>query len=159
MTEHASGDDTPHTVRLIHVPVRVLDATRQHHDELMHEFSLLAVAEDIADDVPQRMVRLIETLGARYADVNERPDAEVDAAIARGDDTVDLNYEVAAHVVEAADHLGSLMDEADEFCRREQMLTLQRSAVIKRFATWYLDEFRRQIAGEPPLPWDGPLEP
>ena len=148
-----------YTVRLMGVPVHVLEAGRRHHEELMHEFSLLAVQEDIADDVPKRMLDLIETLGRRYADTSEQSNAQVEAALARGDTTVDVSYEVAAHVVEAADFLAALMAEADEFCAREQMLTLQRSQVVKEFSTWYLEEFRRQIAGEPPRPWDGPLEP
>jgi hypothetical protein len=137
----------------------VLDAARQHHTELMHEFALLAVADTLSDDLPQRMLDLIDTLGRRYATVSEQPDAAIEAALSSGADTVDLTYEVAAHVVEAADHLGALMDEADEFCRREQMLTLERTDVVRRFSSWYLDEFRRQIAGEAPQPWDGPVEP
>ena len=157
--ESASGTESVHTVRLVGVPVRILEAGRRHHQELMHEFSLLAVAEELTDDVPQRMLELIDTLGRRYAETGDAPNAEVDAAVARGDDTVDLTYEVADHVVEAANHLESLMAEADEFCEREQMLTLQRSDVVKEFSAWYLDEFRRQIAGEPPRPWDGPVDP
>jgi hypothetical protein len=156
--DSASGDAL-HEVRLIGVPVRVLVAGRQHHDELMHEFSVLAVAEGSRADVPQRMLDLIETLGTRYAGATERPDAEVDAAFARGDDRVDLTYHVSAHVVDAADRLSTLMAEADDFCRREQMLTLERSEVMRDFARWYLDEFRRQINGEPARPWDGPIEP
>jgi hypothetical protein len=150
---------TEHTVRLVAVPVRVLEATRRHHDELMHEFSLLAVQENLSDDVPKRMLELIDTLGRQYANTSDRSDAQVNAAIERGDATVDVTYEVAEHVVDAADRLGALMDEADEFCKREQMLTLQRPPIAKEFADWYLEEFRRQIAGEPPRPWDGPLEP
>lgn len=153
------ADDTLHTVRLLRVPVRILDAGRRHHQELMHEFALLAVAENLTDDLPQRMLELIDTLGRRYAETSDAPNAEVDAAIARGDTTVDLTYEVAEHVVEAADNLESLMAEADEFCLREQMLTLQRSEMVRWFSSWYLEEFRRQIHGEPPRPWDGPLEP
>jgi len=148
-----------HTVRLVGVPVRVLEATRRHHDELMHEFSLLAVQENLSDDVPKRMLELIDTLGRQYANTSDQSDAQVNAAIERGDVTVDVTYEVAEHVVDAADRLGALMDEADEFCKREQMLTLQRPPIAKEFADWYLEEFRRQIAGEPPRPWDGPLEP
>lgn len=156
--DDSPSDDPLHEVRLVGVPVRVLVAGRQHHDELMHEFSVLAVAEDSRADVPQRMLDLIETLGTRYASSAERPDAEVDAAQARGDDTVDLAYQVSAHVVEAADRLATLMAEADDFCRREQMLTLERTEVMRTFAEWYLDEFRRQVNGEPPRPWDGPLD-
>lgn len=152
-------DDVLHPVRLTRVPVRILDAGRRHHQELMHEFALLAVAENLTDDLPQRMLDLIDTLGRQYAETSDAPNAEVDAAIARGDTSVDLTYEVAEHVVEAADHLEQLMAEADEFCLREQMLTLQRTELVRRFSSWYLDEFRRQIRGEAPQPWDGPLEP
>jgi hypothetical protein len=154
-----SSDDEPlHEVRLVNVPVRVLAAGRQHHDELMHEFAILAVADGSQSHLPRRLVELVDTLGTRYAGAAERPDATVDAALERGEDTVDLTYRVPAHVVEAADRLSALMDEADEFCRSEDLLTLQRSEVQQRFARWYLDEFRRQVAGEPPLPWDGPLD-
>lgn len=153
------SDEATHPVRLVGIPLRVLDAGRRHHAELMHEFALLAVADNLSDDLPQRMLELIDTLGRRYATVADRPNAEVEAALARGDDTIDLTYNVAAHVVEAADRLGALMDEADEYCRREQMLTLERTDVVRRFSTWYLDEFKRQINGEPPQPWDGPLDP
>lgn len=158
---YADGDDdeTMHTVQLVRVPVRIMEAGRRHHDELMHEFAVLAVADDLSDDVPQRMLDLIDTLGRRYGHTGEPGNALFDAAVARGDDTIDLTYEVPEHVVEAADNLAALMAEADEFCRREQMLTLQRSELVRQFADWYLEEFRRQINGEKPRPWSGPLDP
>lgn len=157
--DDSPANDAVHTVTLVGVPVRVLVAARRHHDELMHEFSLLAVQEHLADDVPKRMLELIDTLGRQYATTSDQSNAQVEAAIERGDITVDVTYDVAEHVVDAADRLAALMNEADEFCKREQMLTLQRPPIAKQFADWYLDEFRRQIAGEPPRPWDGPLEP
>jgi len=156
--DDSSGDEPLHEVRLVNVPVRVLVAGRQHHDELMHEFAILAVAESSPSHLPRRLLELVDTLGTRYAGAAERPDSEVDAALERGEDSVDLTYHVPSHVVDAADRLGALMDEADEFCRSEELLTLQRSEVQRRFARWYLDEFRRQIAGEPPQAWDGPLD-
>lgn len=152
-------DESMHTVRLLNVPVRVMDAGRRHHDELMHEFAVLAVADNLSDDVPQRMLDLIDTLGRRYGSAGEPRNAQVDEALARGETTIDLTYEVPHHAVEAADSLAKLMAEADEFCEREQMLTLQRSDVIRAFSDWYLEEFRRQINGEPPRPWDGPVDP
>jgi hypothetical protein len=136
-----------------------MDAGRRQHDELMHEFAVLAVADGLSDDTPQRMLDLIDTLGRRYGSAGEPRNAQVDAALARGEDTIDLTYEVPHHVVEAADNLAALMAEADDFCEREQMLTLQRSEVIRDFSEWYLEEFRRQVNGEPPQPWQGPLDP
>ena len=156
--DQSTGDDELHEVRLVNVPVQVLAVSRQHHDELMHEFAMLAVSLEDRDAVPVRMLELIDTLGTRYGRAADRPDALVDAAIARGDQSIDLTYQVPAHVVDAADALEQIMDEADEFCRDEQMLTLARSDVQRQFARWYLDEFRRQINGEPPQPWDGPYD-
>jgi hypothetical protein len=149
-----------HDVHLLAMPVRVLIASRERHDELMREFALLALGGPSGrPDIPQRLLELIEILGVRYGHAAARPDELVDEAIARGEDTIDLSYTVPAHVVDAADRLDELMREADEFCASEQLLTLARSDVMVDFATWYLDEFRRQVAGLPPRPWEGPLDP
>ena len=77
----------------------------------------------------------------------------------RGRTAIDVVYHVPDHVSDAAEQLELLMRETDEFCRQRQMLALARPDLYVRFSEWYLDEFRRQIAGEPPRPWDGPLEP
>jgi hypothetical protein len=149
-----------HDVHLLNLPVRVLIATRERHDELMREFALLALGGPAGrPDIPDRLLELIEILGVRYGYAVARPDELVDAAVARGDATIDLSYTVPAHVVTDADNLDALMREADEYCRTEQLLTLARSDVMLAFSDWYLDEFRRQVAGEPPRPWDGPLDP
>ncbi|MDQ1633668.1 MAG: hypothetical protein QOJ32_477 [Frankiaceae bacterium] len=153
-------DERTVEVRLLRVPVRLLVAGRAHHDELMHEFAVLAVAEPgRSHTVPQRLLDLIETLGHRYGAASNRPDTLIDQALADGIDTLDLTYQVPAHVVDAADQLEALLAEADEFCRSEQLLTLPRPPLLRELAHWYLDEFRRQIAGEPPQPWPGPLDP
>jgi hypothetical protein len=149
-----------HDVQLLNLPVRVLIASRERHDELMREFALLALGGPAGrPDIPDRLHELIETLGVRYGHAAARPDELVDAALARGEDTIDLTYSVPADVVAAADNLDALMREADEFCRTEHLLTLARSDVMVSFAEWYLDELRRQVAGQPPRPWDGPLDP
>jgi len=148
------------TVQLLNLPVKVLAAGRDYHDELMREFALLALSGSAGTaSLPSRLVELTEILGVRYRGAAARPDEMVDEALARGDATVDLTYQVPAHVVESADLLDRLMSEADGFCKTEQLLTVPRSELLAAFSRWYLDEFRRQVAGEPPQPWDGPLEP
>jgi hypothetical protein len=155
-----AADETLHEVRLLNLPVRVMLAGRDHHDELMREFALLALSASAASGAtPARLIELTQVLGIRYGGAVARPDEEVEAAAARGDDTVDLTYVVPSHVVEGAELLSALMAEADEFCQAEQLLTLQRNETLKRFSDWYIDEFRRQVEGESPRPWDGPLDP
>ncbi|MCU1586860.1 MAG: hypothetical protein JWN31_353 [Frankiales bacterium] len=168
MTSHPSplgryGDDSAdeqlHEVHLLRVPLRVMVAGREHHSGLMREFALLALAEDShRSHLPARLVELTEILGVRYGKATARPSAVIEAALAEGKDTVDVTYQVPLHVVEAAETLDALMAEADEFCLAEQLLTLKREQVVADFATWYLDEFRRQVNGLPPTPWPGPLD-
>jgi hypothetical protein len=154
------GSDDLHEVRLLQLPVRVMIAARERHDELMREFALLALGGPTGGAAaPRRLVELIEILGVRYGSAAARPDELVDGAAERGDDTIDLTYTVPAHVVDAANTLDTLMAEADAFCAAEQLLTLARSDVMVQFSDWYLEEFRRQVAGLPARPWDGPLDP
>jgi len=153
------GADGLHEVRLLNVPLRLLVAGREHHDDVMREFAMLALAEEAdAEHTPKRLLELVDVLGRRYAAAAARPDAEVDAAVERGETSIDLVYHVPDHVETAANELAGLMDEADEFCRERKLLALARPPLVIEFSRWYLDEFRRQIAGEPPRPWDGPLD-
>ena len=149
-----------HEVRLSNLPLRLLAASREHHDEVMREFAMMALDESNASDhAPVRLIELVDILGRRYGAATARPDAEIDEALERGERSIDVVYHVPDHVAEAAGQLESLMSEVDEFCQDQQLLALARPALYKQFADWYLDEFRRQIAGEQPQPWDGPLEP
>jgi hypothetical protein len=158
--DDAGMDDELFDVALLNMPVRLMVAGREHHDELMREFALLALSgRSDKPDVPVRLVELTETLGIRYGSAAGRPDELVDAALTRGQDSLDLRYRVPAHAAEAAQTLDRLMTEADEFCISELLLTVQRSPAVIAFSRWYCEEFRRQVAGEPPRPWDGPIEP
>ena len=152
--------DGLHEVRLHNVPLPLLAASREHYDEVMREFAMLALDEDPhTDHAPARLLELVDILGRRYGAASSRPDAEIDDALARGATSIDLVYHVPDHVADAAEQLESLMRETDEFCRQRQMLALARPELFVRFSEWYLEEFRRQIAGEAPHAWPGPLEP
>lgn len=148
-----------HAVQLLNLPVRLLVDVRDRHDTLMRELALLALSPQEGRPQPPGLVELTHVLGVRYGSAQPRPDQAVDDAAAAGVAALDVTYEVPASVVEAARRLEALMAEADEYCRSEQLLTLPRSPLQVRFATWYLEEFRRQVAGEPARPWDGPLDP
>ncbi len=153
----AGGNE--YEVRLLNLPVRLVALARERHDELLREFSLLALSDDPRQaDLPARLLELIEVLGVQYATARARPDAIVDEAIAAGKDAVDVTYVVPGSVVEAAARLESLMAQSDEFCASERLLTLPRSKPQRDLADWYLGEFRRQVAGDDPHPWDGPFD-
>ncbi len=145
-------------VHLLRTPLELLVAGREHHDGLMREFRLLALAGHAADhEVPVRLLELTDILGRQYAAASERRDAEIDAALARGLRELDLVLVVPPAAAGAARSLAGLMDEADVYCASADLLTLERPALLRRLGTWYLDEFVVQCEGGAPTPWSGPL--
>jgi anti-sigma regulatory factor (Ser/Thr protein kinase) len=155
----STGVDGLVRVEMLGVPVRVLAASREHHDGLMREFRLLALSDGSERNLPARLVELTQTLGTRFAAARTRPDEDFDQAVLRGLDTVDLVYQVPPAAAAAADQLEGLMTEADEFCRSAQLITLARTPVMIRFGHWYVSQFRDQVSGRPAARWDGPLDP
>ncbi|HWC34003.1 MAG TPA: hypothetical protein VG650_04155 [Mycobacteriales bacterium] len=145
-------------VRLLQLPVQVWARTQAHTDELLREFLLVAQQlrheESAAGSVPRRLIHLVEELSGSYGSFSEDQEARLFDAAAAGEVTLDLTYQVPALAGEAARHLGDMLNEADEYCRSgEHLLTLETPAELVRFREWFLEEFRRQIAGEPPTPW------
>jgi hypothetical protein len=159
------------TVRLLQLPVGLFLRAREHHDDLVREFTLMAIGETedaarqathAAGNNPRpalspRLRELVDILGRRLGATASRADAERDAAVARGDATVDLSYEVSTSIAADLVTLTDLMDDADEFCRTERLLTLPRDPAMVRFGHWYNNEFLRQFAGHAPTAWTGVL--
>ena len=139
------------TVRILGMPLDVMQRSAEHSDELLREFAL--IREEGADHVPARLLALIEELRSRFGSFSEGPRQAMQEAWERGEQTIDLSYEVPAGVAAAARQLGALLDEADEFCRTGDLLTLATQPQGVAFRHWYLDEFQRQIDGQPPRPW------
>ena len=48
-----------------------------------------------------------------------------------------------------------LLDEADDYCRVERLLTLAPAPEERAFRHWFRDCFIDQLAGCPPQPWAG----
>lgn len=153
-------DGAPVEVRLLHFPLQLFAKAREHHDELMREFTLLALRppqDRPGHHVPRRLIELIEVLGHKYGASSERSDNAREAAIDRGELVMDLAYTLPTSAVSAIQQLHELMEEADAFCAAEELLTLASTPLERQFRTWYIDQFISQLAGADPVPWDGPL--
>lgn len=146
-------------VRLRRFPLRVWARAHEHHEELLREFALLALdAQRSPGAVPARLVALVARLQERYAAVVAAPTEAREAALARGERETELVYEVPPTAAAAAQELGALLEEADEFCARGQLLTLASRPEVVAFRRWFVEEFTRQVAGGAPRPWPGPLD-
>lgn len=145
-----------HEIRLVGFPLRVWLAAQEHHEELMREFALLAMASATGSDVPLRLLALVEELTQRFAGSAQAVEAARDAAVERGEEFADLVYRAPREAREASIALDRMLEEADDFCRAgERLLTLATPHPALAFRRWYLAELVRQIDGLPPRPWPG----
>jgi hypothetical protein len=160
----APDEREQHDVRIMGLPVALFLRTREHHEELVRELTLMAIRESATDVgskprtvLPPRLRELVDILGRRFEASTSRADIDLQAALERGDTTVDLTYHVHTDLAGELVMSTELMADADDFCRQEQLLTLPRDAAMVAFSRWYNGEFLRQIDGLAPMPWDGPL--
>ncbi|MCU1678054.1 MAG: hypothetical protein JWM93_2812 [Frankiales bacterium] len=154
----ATGDSMV-TVQLVGLPLKVHARAQQHADEMTREFQLIVEQDhQHAGSVPDRLLQLSTMLSSRYAGFTAEQERRIEAGIAAGEVQLDtVTFTVPADVGTAARQFGDILDEADEYCRTGQLLTLAPSPEVAAYRRWYLDNFIVQCAGAPPQPWSGPL--
>jgi hypothetical protein len=149
-------DDDLVEVRLIGIPLAIHRMALEHQDGLNREFALLSmqVGAD-PEGVPVRLVSLSRQLTERFNAFSAGPRAELQAAMDRGEERVDLTYRVPREAGPAAQQLGNLLAEADGYCLAgKDLLTLVAPGKVVAYRNWFVDEFVRQTRGEKPRAWD-----
>jgi hypothetical protein len=143
------------TVRLIGVPLSIHRSAAEHQDGLKREFAFLESQAD-ADPagVPARLLKLSKELTERFQSFSAGPNAVLEEALERGAEQIDLLFRVPRTAAEAARMFADLLAEADAYCLTgKELLTLVAPGSVVIYRNWFLDEFVRQINGEPPRPW------
>ncbi|ABL83787.1 MULTISPECIES: ATP-binding protein [unclassified Nocardioides] len=137
-------------IELRGVPLRTFVEFQRHYRELRREVRLLALAHEheypLAKD-------LSDLFGSLERDLREGIGADqIDRALESGDAATDLHVAMPRETAATIGRFIELLDLADAFCREERLLSLARTPEQQRFQRWFLTEFVRQAAGEPPLP-------
>jgi hypothetical protein len=140
-------------VRLLGIPLELLEETMKHYDALFREFQLIAAASSEPSSVPTRLTELVTKATARYSGFTAGREEHVEAARAAGRENLDLTFELPASVGDVAVELGDLLEEAEEFCRSGDLLTLVAPPSVRGFRDWYLEEIVRQVGGGRPTPY------
>ncbi len=138
-------------VRLLEVPVGLLQGTLAHGAELRRELRLLAVAHQDTYPVASDLSAYFSAL-ARDFRWQLGGDALINA-IHAGHRTADIDVRAPVDSADRFTRLLELYDLADAFCRNERLLTLARSPEQVEFQTWLFGEFVRQARGDDPRPW------
>ena len=158
------SDATPTVhVRILGLPLDVHRRSGEHQEALRRELAFLEHAQD-PDAAPARLQALTLALRGRYGGFTQAQTDQIEAAMAAGDATIDLDFQLPADIVGATVVLGDLLDELDDFCREGDMLTLVTPPELVAYRRWFLSEFVHQIREQrPPQRWPGgttePAEP
>jgi len=145
------------TVEIIGLPVDVQVEAQQQNDELTRE--LVLVAEQLRQEgdsaaLPVRFVELVSALSVRYSMFTAEQEQQLRTAIESGAERLDMTYRVPRSAATAAAHLGDILDEADDYCRRGKLLlTLATPPKLVTYRRWFLDQFVSQAAGGPAVAW------
>jgi hypothetical protein len=141
-------------VRLLRLPLDIWQRTQEHVDGLLREFALIAQDDEARATTPGRLLDLVRQLTAGYGGFSAEQRRAMEAAAERGESEIDLTYHLPSGAAAAAQQLGDMLDEADEYCRRgDHLLTLATPPEELRFRKWFISEFVDQVNGAPPTPW------
>lgn len=149
------GDELVH-VHLVGLPVRTRTRFLQHLRDLSRELSLVRIGAERGPgtSLPPRLLHVAAELDGTYAAFRAGPDAVVEAAAAAGQDFCDVTYTVPPSAAPFLQHLGEVLEEADEFCRGEaHLLSLPAPEDVVAYRRWVVSEPTRQLAGQAPRPW------
>lgn len=145
------------TVRLVGVPMDVRERFSAFGDGLLREFALIKIGADRTGEhapVPAQILALADELALVYLPMTAAPTEALEAAIARGDATVDLDFVLPGAVVDFLRRLDVALDAADEICRQGRyLLTLEADDELVAYRRWVVTEFERQADGAAPTPW------
>jgi hypothetical protein len=141
-------------VVLRELPLELARRSDEHQADLLREFALLSLDPGDHADVPRRLLALVAELEERYSEASAAVDRDRSEAEARGEQSTDLVVAVPGSAAASARRLLSLLEEADEYCRRgEHLLTVESDPEVVAFRRWYLGEFAAQVEGRSPTPW------
>jgi len=144
-------------VRLLGVPVDTYWRATQHTDELLREFTLITIGgrAEVADrDIPKRLLGLMEDLRERHTGATGGIRAQFEQAGQRGEATIDIELPADELVADITDTLTDMLDEADEFCRQGNLLTIASDPDVVAWRHWWRDEVVGQIRnGAEPQPF------
>jgi hypothetical protein len=105
------------------------------------------------DTVAHRLTELSVQMEALREDNGWAP--QLDRARRAGLDRVTVVLPISTSMLPQIREFEKLLAEADEFCRREQLLALAAGHQEQQLRSWYLGELIAQLQGAAPTPWTG----
>jgi hypothetical protein len=140
--------DAVRTVQFLGVPIATYLALQEWNDALVRECGQIAALGPGHSDLPPRLVDLAGLLSERFAEESEAFRHTVAAAQSKGSELVDLVgtwHQPTAASIEAAEAFLAMMEELDEFCQTDVLLTEAPPLDVVRLRRWFVVEMGAQL--------------
>jgi anti-sigma regulatory factor (Ser/Thr protein kinase) len=138
----SDDDEIRYNVTLGDVPTELLIAAKAHIDALIREFALVStgVAGGAISPVPRELSALIERVVGNFSEARQSIKRQALRAAERGELRTKLTLSLPLSAAEAGLAYLAALDEVDDYCRAEQMLTLETPPAHRLFRSWYVEE-------------------
>lgn len=134
-------------VSLGEVPTSLLIRAKSHIDNLVREFTLASTGatSGTTDLVPGNLAELIHTVVHNFVDARDAIKRQAVEAHNEGRDHTHLELHLPADAADAGEAYLAALDEIDQYCRAERLLTLETPPEHRLFRQWYVGELVRQL--------------
>lgn len=138
---------TRYTISLGEVPTDLLIRAKSHIDNLVREFTLASAGAlaGTTETVPVNLAELISTVVHNFADARDAVKRQAVEAHNHGRDHTHLELQLSAEAAEAGEAYLGALDEIDQYCRAQRLLTLETPPEHRLFRQWYVGELVRQV--------------
>lgn len=144
------------SVFLLGAPVQAMVRAEAQYAALYREFRLIVDQDPTqASAVPGRLLRLIDRLGARFQGFGPDVERRWNEALDHGEATVDMELRLPVEAAPFVEYYGALLDEADDYCRQAELLTVAAPPEALAVRRWAFGQLVDQCRGRQPTPWSG----
>jgi hypothetical protein len=136
-------------VTLADVPVDTFWRMHRHQEDMLREFALIDVARRRGDvtEVPERLLQIVTDLNTRLAAPREVFLEAMEAAAAEGAATATVIMRLPVAAAAAVDRTCAAYEDADEYCRNGDLLTMATPADIALFRRRLCADIVEQLSG------------
>jgi anti-sigma regulatory factor (Ser/Thr protein kinase) len=141
-------------IALLEAPVQEMIRTGAHYEALYREFRLiLELDPSRRQATPGRLLSLIDRLGTHFLGYGRSAEEAWETAVREGRESVDVYFRFPADAGSTLTRYSHLLDEADEYCRRAELLTIAPTEEALAVRRWAFGQVAAQCEGELPTPW------
>jgi anti-sigma regulatory factor (Ser/Thr protein kinase) len=154
---HGDPGDSPEvSVRLLGIPVALLQKSSEEYEALFRELRLMKEREGssaAAPHLPERLAVLVSQIGSRFNGFGPGMDDMWQTAVDNDVEYFDWTLYLPQSAVVACEFYDAMLDEADEFGLAQRVLTLPASPTSVAVRRWFLSELTGQLHGKAPVAW------